>query len=70
MFERSKSEPYVIRFKSPQNGITKCLDNIRGEITFDNKEIYVNKVPASPSGKSIKSVEVMVRIASDNHNQK
>ena len=37
---------------------------------IDNKEIYVNKVPASPSGKSIKSVEVMVRIASDNHNQK
>jgi len=39
-------------------------------IDIDNKEIYVNKVPASPSGKSIKSVEVMVRIASDNHNQK
>ena len=39
-------------------------------IDIDNKEIYVNKVPTSPSGKSIKSVEVMVRIASDNHNQK
>ena len=39
-------------------------------IDIDNKEIYVNKVPASPSGKSIKSVEVMVRIASDNHDQK
>ena len=39
-------------------------------IDIDNKEIYVNKVPASPFGKSIKSVEVMVRIASDNHNQK
>ena len=39
-------------------------------IDIDNKEIYVNKVPASPSGKSIKSVEVMFRIASDNHNQK
>ena len=38
-------------------------------IDIDNKEIYVNKVPASPSGKSIKSVEVMVRIASDNHNR-
>ena len=37
---------------------------------IDNKEIYVNKVPATPSGKSIKSMEVMVRIASDNHNQK
>ena len=37
---------------------------------IDNKEIYVDKIPASPSGKSIKSVEVMVRIASDNHNQK
>jgi len=39
-------------------------------IDIDNKEIYVNKVPTSPSGKSIKNVEVMVRIASDNHNQK
>ena len=39
-------------------------------IDIDNKEIYVNKVPASPFGKSIKSVEVMVRIVSDNHNQK
>jgi len=37
--ERSKSEPYVIRFKSPQNGITKCTDKIRGEIVFDNKEM-------------------------------
>ena len=36
---------------------------------IDNKEIYVNKVPTTPSGKSIKSMEVMVRIASDNHNQ-
>ena len=43
---------------------TKKLNDI------DNKEIYVSKIPASPSGKSIKSVEVMVRIASDNHNQK
>jgi glutamyl-tRNA synthetase len=37
--ERSKTEPYVIRFKSPQKGITKCLDSIRGEIVFDNKEM-------------------------------
>ena len=37
--ERSISEPFVIRFKSHQNGITKCLDNIRGEITFANKEM-------------------------------
>ena len=37
--ERSKAEPYVIRFKSPQKGITKCLDNIRGEIKFNNKEM-------------------------------
>ena len=36
---RSKTEPYVIRFKSPQNGETQCFDKIRGGITFNNKEL-------------------------------
>ena len=38
-FERSKNEPFVIRFKSPQEGSTKCFDQIRGEIVFNNKEL-------------------------------
>ena len=37
--KRSKEDPFVIRFKSPQEGITKCYDEIRGEITFNNKEL-------------------------------
>ena len=39
-------------------------------IDINNEKISVNNIPISPSGKSIKGVEVMVRIASDNHNQK
>ena len=39
-------------------------------IDINNEKISVNNIPASPSGKSIKSIEVMVRIESDNHNQK
>ena len=39
-------------------------------IIINNEKISVNNIPISPSGKSIKGVEVMVRIASDNHNQK
>ena len=39
-------------------------------IDIDNERISVSNVPGSPFGKSIKDVEVMVRIASDNHNQK
>ena len=37
-------------------------------IDIDNKKISVRNIPNSPPGKSIKSVEIMVRIASDNHN--
>ena len=39
-------------------------------IDINNKKISVNNITGSPNGKSIKRVEVMVRIASDNHNQK
>ena len=40
-------------------------------IDINNEKISVNNIiPVSPYGKTIKSVEVMVRIASDNHNQK
>ena len=39
-------------------------------IDINNEKISVNNIPLSPSGKSIKGVEVMVKIASDNHNQK
>ena len=39
-------------------------------IDINNKKISVKNIPVSPSGKSIRGVEVMVRIASDNHNQK
>ena len=39
-------------------------------IDINSKKIYVSNIPVSPSGKSIKDVEVMVKIASDNHNQK
>ena len=39
-------------------------------IDINNSEISVNNIPSSPSGKTIKGVEVMVRIASDNHNHK
>ena len=39
-------------------------------IDINNEKILINNIPDSPSGKSIKGIEVMVRIASDNHNQK
>ena len=37
---------------------------------IQNENILVSKVPQTPSGKKIKEIEVIVRIASDNHNQK
>ena len=37
---------------------------------INNDKISISNIPVLPSGKSIKGVEVMVRIASDNHNQK
>ena len=39
-------------------------------IDINNEKISVNNIPSSPSGKSVKDVAIMVRIASDNHNQK
>jgi Fur family iron response transcriptional regulator len=39
-------------------------------IDINNEKILINNIPNPPSGKSIKGIEVMVRIASDNHNQK
>ena len=39
-------------------------------IDINNEKISVSNITGSPNGKSVKRVEVMVRIASDNHNQK
>ena len=46
-------------------------DEDTGKI-FDikNENILVSKVPRTPVGKKIKEIEVTVRIASDNHEQK
>ena len=35
-----------------------------------NKNILISKVPQTPIGKKIKEIEVIVRIANDNHNYK
>ncbi len=35
-----------------------------------NEEIIVNKLPLAPKGKKIKDVEIIVRVANNNHNQK
>ena len=35
-----------------------------------NDNIIVSKIPQAPIGKKIKEIEVTVRVASDNHNQK
>ena len=43
---------------------TKKISDIK------NEDILVSKVPHIPNGKKIKEIEVTVRIASDNHNQK
>ncbi|NIS82148.1 MAG: glutamate--tRNA ligase [Anaerolineales bacterium] len=32
-------ETYVIRFKTPRDGVTNAVDTIRGEITFENETI-------------------------------
>ena len=39
-------------------------------IDINNEKISVNNIPAFPYGKSVKGIEVMVRIATNNHNQK
>ena len=35
-----------------------------------NEKILVSKVPSAPIGKKIKKIEIIVRVACDNHNQK
>ena len=35
-----------------------------------NEDIIIGKVPCTPDGKKIKEIEVIVRIANDNHNYK
>jgi len=37
-------------------------------IDINNSEISINRLPILPSGKSIKGIEVVVRLANDNHN--
>jgi len=39
-------------------------------IDINNDAISVTNLPNLPLGKSIKGVEVMIRLANDNHNQK
>ncbi len=35
----AEKRPYVIRFKMPLDGVTVIHDTVRGEITFDNKQM-------------------------------
>jgi len=35
-----------------------------------NEDIFFNKLPTAPKGKKIKQIEVTVKIANNNHNQK
>jgi glutamyl-tRNA synthetase len=37
--KRAKTEPYVIRLKVPESGITVCHDVVRGDIQFENSGI-------------------------------
>ena len=37
-------------------------------IDINSSEISINRLPILPSGKSIKGIEVVVRLANDNHN--
>ena len=39
-------------------------------LDIKNEDIIVSKISRIPNGKKIREIEVMVRIASDNHNQK
>ena len=38
-------------------------------LDIKNEDIIVSKISRIPNGKKIREIEVMVRIASDNHNQ-
>lgn len=35
----AENQPYVVRFKAPQNGATTFADRIKGTITFQNEEL-------------------------------
>ena len=37
---------------------------------LDKSEIHISKIPNSPINKKIKSVEVLIRLANDNQNQR
>ena len=39
-------------------------------LDIKNEDILIGEVPNIPNGKKIREIEVTVRIASDNHNQK
>ena len=39
-------------------------------IDINSEDVLVNKVSSIPNGNNIREIEVTVRIASDNHNQK
>ena len=39
-------------------------------IDIKNDDIFLSKLPSAPKGKRIKEVEVTIRVANNNHNQK
>jgi len=39
-------------------------------IDIKDEDIFLNKLPSAPNGKKIKEVEVTIRVANNNHNQK
>jgi len=39
-------------------------------VDIKNEDVLISKFPEIPTGKKIKEVEVIVKIANDNHNQK
>ena len=45
-------------------------ENLSELIDIKNKDILVSKLPNAPSGKKIKNVEVIIRVASNNQNHK
>jgi len=46
------------------------FDKTTSEVTDINSEsVKLNKLPKPPSGKSIKEVEIIIKVANDNHNQ-
>ena len=39
-------------------------------IDIKNENIFINKLPSAPSGKKIKEIEIVIRVASNNQKQK